>query len=101
MSTQSHYDTGDLVRVSAAFKDSTNAAIDPTVVRFKFKRPDTGVVTTYVYGVDGALVKDSAGNYHVDISADAAGEWPYRFESTGTGQAAQEGSFFADATRVA
>ncbi len=100
MSTQNHYPIGDLVRCSGAFTNAAGAAADPSVVRFKFKRPDTGVIVTYVYGTDSQLVKDSVGNYHVDVSGDAAGEWPYRFEATGTGQAAQDGSFFIDATRV-
>jgi len=101
VSTENHYAVGALVRCSGPFTDAAGAAIDPTVVRFKFKRPDTGAVTTYVYGTDGALVKDSAGHYHVDVSAAVPGEWIYRWESTGTGQAASESSFFADATRVA
>lgn len=100
MSTQNHYSVGNLVRVSAVFKDAAGTAIDPTTVGFKVRRPDTGAVTTYVYGTDAQLVKDSVGNYHVDVSADATGEWPYRFYSTGTGQAAQESSFFADASRT-
>lgn len=97
---ENHYDAGDLVRVSGAFKDSAGTAIDPSVVKFKFKRPDTGAVTTYTYGTDSQLVKDSVGNYHVDVSADAAGAWRYRFYSTGTGQAAEQGQFFADADLV-
>jgi hypothetical protein len=39
------------------------------------------------YGVGAELVKDSTGVYHVDIDADEAGKWLYRFYSTGTGQA--------------
>ena len=101
MSVQNHWAVGNLVRVAGVIKDASQVLIDPTTVRFKFKRPDTGAVTSYLYLTDAQVVRDSQGNYHVDVSADAAGEWPYRYESTGTGQAAQEGSFFADATRVA
>jgi hypothetical protein len=100
MSLENHWPAGSLVRVSGAFTDAAAAPIDPTVVRFMFKRPDIAVVTTYVYGVDGALVKDSVGNYHVDVSADVKGEWLYRWESTGTGQAALDSGFFADESRV-
>jgi hypothetical protein len=90
------YDKGDLVRVSAAFT-SAGAAIDPTAVTAKYKTP-AGTTTTLVYGTDGALVRDSAGNYHVDVDADEVGTWYYRFASTGTGQAASEEAFRVRAT---
>jgi hypothetical protein len=38
-------------------------------------------------------VKDSVGNYHVDVDANAVGRWYYRFQGTGTNQAAEEGLF--------
>jgi hypothetical protein len=85
------YDLGDLIRVSAAFA-SAGAAIDPTAVTVKYRAPVAGT-TTLVYGVDADLVKDDTGEYHVDIDADEEGTWYYRFESTGTGQAAAEGAF--------
>lgn len=87
------YDKGDLVRVSGAFANSSGTAIDPTVVRFSFTNPG-GTTTSYVYPTDVQLVKDSTGNYHVDIDAATVGTWLYRFYSTGTGQAAAEGEFF-------
>jgi uncharacterized protein YfaS (alpha-2-macroglobulin family) len=86
------YQKGDVARVTGAFKDSAGAAIDPTTVKFKFTTP-AGVTTIYVFGTDGQLVKDSTGNYHVDLNANEAGIWFYRWESSGTGQAAQEGQF--------
>ncbi len=57
------------------------------------QRTPAGVTTTYVYLTDNELVKDSTGKYHVDINANAAGTWYYRFFSTGTGQAAEERQF--------
>jgi len=70
------FDIGDLVRVSAAFTDSAGMA--------------AGTTTTLTYGVDAALVRDSAGNYHADISATDDGDWHYRWYSTGSGQASEE-----------
>lgn len=87
------YDKGDLVRVSGMFADSAGVATDPTVVKFSFTNP-AGTTTTYTYPTDVQLVKDSTGNYHVDIDASSSGTWLYRFYSTGTGQAAAEGEFF-------
>lgn len=92
MSTINEYDKGDSVRCRATFKDSSNALIDPTAVSFKYKNP-SGTITTLVYGTDAALVKDSTGNYHVDVNANQSGTWYYRFSSTGTGQAADEETF--------
>lgn len=83
------FDIGDLVRASAAFTDSAGTAIDPTAVYLKYVTP-AGVTTTLTYGVDVALVRDSAGNYHADISATDDGDWHYRWYSTGSGQASEE-----------
>jgi hypothetical protein len=93
------YDIGDLARISGQFKDIAGTLIDPTTVRFKFTTP-AGVVTTYIFGTDGQLVKDSVGNYHVDLSATEAGVWFYRWESGGTGQAAEEGQFSVTASAI-
>lgn len=87
------HDLGDLVRVSAPFTlVSSGAAVDPDVVKLTIKTP-SGTVTTYIYGTDAEIVKDSTGNYHADISAGEAGTWHYRWWSTGNGQAAQEKRF--------
>jgi hypothetical protein len=83
---------GKLVRSSAAFTNSAGAAIDPTAVKVTVRTP-AKVSTTYVYGTDAALVKDSAGNYHLDIDASLSGFYYTYWFSTGTGQAAEE-SFF-------
>lgn len=90
------YDQGDVVRCSVAFTDGAGAAVDPTTVRFRLSGPNTTL--NYLYGTDVALVKDSVGNYHVDVSVSSsgstsAGTYSYRFESTGNYQAAVEGTF--------
>lgn len=86
------YDLGDLVRCSGTFTDATSILVDPTVVKASIQNP-AGTDTTYTYGTDAALVRDSAGAYHVDVSATSAGRWYYRLYSTGTGQASGEGYF--------
>jgi hypothetical protein len=85
------YDIGDAARISAAF---TNAAgpVDPTTIVLTVRTPD-GAHTTYTYGTDVALVKDSTGNYHVDLAITQVGTVRYRWVSTGTGAAAEEGRF--------
>jgi hypothetical protein len=94
--TLNAYDIGDLVRCTGTFA-SGGTNVNPTAVLFKVKSP-AGVVTTYTYGTDAALVRDATGVYHVDVSADEAGEYVYRFWATGTGQAASEGTFIVRST---
>jgi len=93
------YMVGTKVRLSAAFADVADAAQDPGGVQFKIRAPD-GTVTTYVYGTDAQLVKDSTGNYHVDWLIAASGVHRYRFAGVTSGQAAAEGTFRADQSRV-
>lgn len=79
--------------VAHAFTDeSTGVAIDPDAVSITIKAPD-GTVTSYVYGTDIEVVRDGVGLYHMDVDANQAGTWFYRFESTGVGQAAEERRF--------
>lgn len=85
------YDVGDVVRITFAFTDDTQAAADPSTVRGKFRDP-TGAITTYVHGTDTELEKDGTGAYHFDISVDRAGDWRYRGEGEGGAvEAASEG----------
>ena len=96
MTTRNAYDIGDLVRCTGTFA-SSGTNVNPDAIMFKVKTP-AGVVTTLTYGTDAALVRDSTGVYHVDVSVAEAGEYVYRFWSTGTGQAASEGQFVVKAT---
>jgi len=94
------YDLGDLPRITGTFTNAAGVVLDPTAVFCTYRSP-AGVLTTLTYGVDAALVKDSTGVYHVDISATLAGVWQYRFYSTGTGQAAETAWYTINANPVA
>lgn len=83
---------GQQVRVAAAITNAAGAAVDPTGLTFKVRAP-AGTLTTKVYGTDAEVVKDSTGNYHLDVDADAEGTWHYRWEGTGTNKGAGEGEF--------
>ncbi len=96
MTTRNAYDIGDLVRCTGTFA-SSGTNVNPDAIMFKVKTP-AGVVTTYTYGTDAALVRDATGVYHVDVSATEAGQYVYRFWSTGIGQAAAEGQFLVKLT---
>lgn len=90
--TISVYQKGDLARITGNFKNAAGADADPTTVTFKYTNP-AGTITTLIYLTDAALVKDSTGNYHVDVSINAAGMWYYRWQGTGAVETAQEGEF--------
>lgn len=87
------YVKGNLVRVAGSFTDENGAAMNPTVVKCAVLPPATVTPTTYTYGTDAAVVRDSTGHYHVDLDASTEGLWRYRWYSTGSGQAAAESEF--------
>jgi len=95
------YDVGDRVRLTAAFTDPNNAdaAIDPTTVEVHYRNP-AGTVTTKVHVTDAEVVKDSVGNYHIDIDITVSGRWYSRWEGDGAAVAAEEISFLVRAQNV-
>lgn len=89
------FDFGALVRVPFVFLDSSGSVIDPAVVKFQYRCEAVSMGTTFTYGADAALVKDSSGRYHADIDTnESSGLYYYRPFSTGTGQAARESRFY-------
>jgi hypothetical protein len=88
------YQKGDLIRISGVFKDLAGGLVDPGTVALKVSKP-SGAVLAYTFAL-GTVIKDSVGNYHRDENIDEAGSWRYRWESTGTGQAAEEGQFVVE-----
>lgn len=91
------YWVGQKVRVTAAFTDVDDTAIDPDVVKLSVCDPSE-VVTTYVYDTDEELVRDSEGNYSLDIDVDEEGTWYYRWWATGAGQSSVQHMFEAKET---
>jgi hypothetical protein len=88
--------TGDTVRISAAFTNLAGAATDPTVISLILKEND-GAPITLVFGAS-SMVKASVGNYHYDYlvpSVKSVYKVDYRWVGTGTVAAAAEGTFFA------
>lgn len=88
---------GDDLRLPAEFKNTAGTLIDPGVVKVKVKDPD-GTETEYTYGTDAELVKTAIGAYHIDVPVTAPGVWRWKFFSTGSGKAANEGSFKVEET---
>ena len=94
------YQQGDLVRCAGLFETSAGVATDPTTVKVTVVRPDDQR-QTYTYVTDAVVVKDSTGNYHIDVSAVVPGTWIYWWHSEGTGQAADEKTFIVEAAAAA
>lgn len=87
--------TGDTVRLSASFVNSSGAAADPTTITLILSV--NGLESTLTYGSSG-IVKDSVGNYHYDyVVPDFASMYEiiYRWQGTGAITSAQEGMFYA------
>lgn len=91
------YDIGDVVRCASTFTNADDVAVDPVTVRFKVFKPD-GTWTTYVYGTDVGLIKDSTGHYHYDVEPEIEGVWVYRFEGVGSYKGAGESTFITRRT---
>lgn len=91
------HDHGDLVRISAEFRNEAGALTDPTTVTFSFKMP-SGTETTYTYGTDAQVGRTSAGLFYADLQADESGVWVWRFKGTGAVAQADEGQFYVQPT---
>ncbi len=88
------YPIGAVVQIATLFA-TDGVAVDPSAVFFTYKPVALGTATTLTYGTDAALVKDSTGNYHVNLDTSLyGGSWNWRFFSTGTGQSSAESSFY-------
>lgn len=91
------YDIGDLVALSATFTATDGVTpVDPATLTCAVTDP-TGAVTTYTYGSSPGFTKASTGVYALQVDAEVAGSWLYRFLGTGTYQAAVEGTFLVAA----
>lgn len=84
---------GSLKRLSATFKVN-GMATDPAAVTFKLRDP-AGTLTTYVYGTDAQLVRDSAGAFHVDWPVAAAGRHFVKWDGDGAADVAAQTEFWA------
>ncbi len=61
--------------------DSSGNDTDPETVLIKIMSP-CGVETTYTYGDDDEVTKQSVGDYAADITPDSPGRWRFRWETT-------------------
>lgn len=91
---------GELVRVTCVFTSLTDgAAYDPATINFIYREPDEDLVKL-VYGTDAAVVRDSAGVFHIDLTVGIAGVWRYRWESGADKVGIAEGQISVKASGV-
>lgn len=88
----SHVDIGDSVTASVVVTSTAGVATNPTTTVLRIQ-PPTGSETVLTYGVDAAIVRDSTGHFHADITATEAGAWKLRWKGTGAAIFAEEQSF--------
>lgn len=84
-----NYFQGSSIRLKATFKDASAAVADPTTITVAIETPD-GSVSSYVYGTDAEIVRDSTGIYYIDVVVDTPDTWSYSFAGTGTVQAVSQ-----------
>jgi hypothetical protein len=88
---------GDAVRLSVAFTNAAGTATDPTTVTLKV-RPKGGTEEVFVYQTDVELVRDTAGNYHLDYTVPAIAPergltFHYQWIGTGAVAVVEPGTF--------
>lgn len=92
------YELGQAVRLRASFADEDNEAADPSTVTFRYgvrtvNPPPDPTATSAVFGVDGAVTKDSVGRYRYVFVPDAPGEYVSQVQGTGNVAAVKVGAF--------
>lgn len=91
--SQPFFDINDTVCAQRNFA-ANGQPIDPSVVKVKYMDPSSNVTGWLVYGTDTAVEKVDNGQYLLRISADEAGTWRCRWESSGTYASAVEDQFY-------
>lgn len=85
-----------LVRMDAEFRNRAGALVDPTEIYLLIKtpQPNGGEYFQFVYnGGLGDIIRVNTGIFYMNFTPLVGGKFDYRWESTGTGQAAAESSF--------
>lgn len=89
--TTTSYPIGDGFRLQGTFTVD-DVLTDPSTIVFQLKDPDD-IITTFTYGTDAEVVRDSLGVYHMDVTVTKPLTWYYRIVGTGAVIAAVEGAF--------
>mgnify|MGYP001605675228 CR=1 FL=1 len=92
------YDFGNSVQLQGAFRDGDGVLYDPSAVKISY-RDGANTLTTKVYGVDEEIVQVSTGIYTINVFANHAGTWYYRwFSDTSGAEVAIDKKFYVSDT---
>lgn len=94
-----HYDTGDVVRLSVVFKDTSHSPIDPTSVCIQVKNPD-GSEVHYSYPSSPYVIKTATGEFRYDYLITQSGIHYFKWSGTGNVNAAEEKMFFVKPSQI-
>ncbi len=88
------YPFGQKVKLSASFEDEDGAAADPSTTTFQYglttvNPPPSPTATSAVFGVDGAVVRASAGRFSYSFLPTESGMYTARVVGTGNVAAAR------------
>ncbi len=68
------YQAGDTHPATVTVRDAAGTLVDPETLTLRV-RDHEGEVTTYEWGTDAIVVRDSLGLFHADVPLTAAGMW--------------------------
>jgi hypothetical protein len=80
------YDINQLIRYTATFTNAAGVPTDPTTIYLHISLRTPAATTSYQFGVDSGLIRDSAGVYHKDIVPPGPGIVIWRWEGNGAVQ---------------
>jgi hypothetical protein len=86
-------------RLSVVLSDANQNPVDPTGLVFILTEPDRAV-TTYTYGADPELVRDSVGVFHVQFTPTKRGLHDWSFTASGNIDATYSAEFIAEPTDI-
>lgn len=86
------YDKGDIVPLTATFRNAAGVLTNPTTVALTIIDPE---------GVEASPTpdNDSTGAYSHDLTLTKSGLWQYRWAGTGAVAEVEEGALYARSTR--
>ena len=88
---QTDFSIGASVRWHAAFTDPiTRQLVDPDIVTFAYSVPPVATAVSFTYPT--LIVKDTLGQYHLDLPLTTIGRWALNVTAQGNPGAVQIGS---------
>lgn len=90
MIIETNFVIGAVAKIAATIKNDAGVLADPSAFRLRVKSP-SGVLTNYVFGSAGEVIKDAVGTYHALIPLTEAGRYTYRWEADAPNAGAFEG----------